>query len=163
MGSSAKGFRSIGIDYCEVDEANVAIKPASMSDKGVDQLHGFNPFEISSATTAATTADIWYTMDGDKAIVSGDHDGSWIMISNADFAGGANAFAATVKGKGVIEVRLDSQNGKAIGTLQFDTGDSYDTLSCKLGKMVSGTHDLYLVLGGEFSFDEWQFACLLGE
>ena len=29
--------------------------------------------------------------------------------------------------------------------------------------MISGKHDLYLVLGGEFNFDEWQFACLLGE
>ena len=163
MGSSAQGFRSIGIDYCEVDEENVAIKPASMSDKGVEQLNGFNPFEVCSATTAATTADIWYTMDGDKAIVSGNHDGSWIMISDADFAGGATSFAATVKGKGVIEIRLDSQDGKTVGKLSFDTGDSYDTVVCELEKMISGKHDLYLVLGGEFNFDEWQFACLLGE
>ena len=163
MGSSAQGFRSIGIDYCEVDETNVAIKPASMSDNGVEQLNGFNPFEVCSATTAATTADIWYTMDGDKAIVSGDHDGSWIMISDADFAGGANSFAAAVKGKGVIEIRLDSQDGKTVGKLGFDTGDSYDTIVCELEKMISGKHDLYLVLGGEFNFDEWQFACLLGE
>ena len=83
------------------------------------------------------------------------------MISDADFAGGANAFAATVKGKGVIEVRLDSKDGKPVGVFQFNTGDSYDTVSCELSKMVSGTHDLYLVLGGEFCFDEWQFACLL--
>ena len=59
----------------------------------------------------------------------------------------------------MVEVRLDSPNGRAIGSVQFDNAD-FEAVGARLDETVSGVHDLYLVFGGDFKFDTWQFAYL---
>ena len=75
-------------------------------------------------------------------------------MKGADFAKGSSAFAAAVKGSGSVEIRLDSFNNKAVGSISFDCSDwkaIYDNIKIK------GVHDVYFVMSGEFDFDEWQF------
>lgn len=162
MGSRASGFRSIGIDECEVDEATATISVAFMTDKGTSQIKNLDVFEVNQAETAVTTAGVkYYSDDEGRIFVTDISDGDWTAISSADFKNGANAFAATVRGKGIIEIRLDSADGKKVGEVQFKTESGvFETITCNLDKTVSGVHDLYFVFGGNFIFDEWQFAYL---
>ncbi len=155
----AGGYRSINIDYIDVDEANVKINYAKMTDAGVEQLKNFDPFVINEAESSRTNAGLTYFNTEGRNIVTNISDGDWTELVNVDFADGANAFAATVRGKGMIEVRLDSVDGKAVGNIQFATDGEWKTVRCQLDKTVSGVHDLYFVFGGgSFVFDNWQFA-----
>lgn len=164
MASSAGGFRSIGVDICEVDEDNVTYTPASMTDSGCEQIKNLDAFAVNRAETTVTTAGVKFYEDDGRIYVTSISDGDWIAVSKADFAQGANAFAATVRGKGIIEIRLDKPDGKAVGSLQFQTeSGEYSTVVCDLNKTVSGVHDVYFVFGGSFVFDEWQFAYLTEE
>lgn len=157
MGKSG-GYRSIGINEIEVDEENVVISSGTMTTEGVAQIKNPSAFEVTEAETSAVSAGIQYYCDGDRTFVTSISDGDWVALRGVDFAGGANAFAATVRGKGIIEVRLDSPDGKAVGTLQFNTDGEFVAVSCELTRNVSGIHDLYFVFGGGFVFDNWQFA-----
>ncbi len=158
IGSSASGYRSIGVDVIEVDEDTVTITPATMTRDGVEQLKDLDAFSVNQAETAVTTAGIKYHTSEDRTYITSISDGDWSAVSSVDFGNGANSFAATVRGKGIIEIRLDSVDGTVVGNVQFNTGSDFQTIVCTLDKMVSGTHDLYFVFGGSFVFDEWQFA-----
>lgn len=158
--SSADGFRSIGIDFCEVDEKNVVIKSASMTDKGVPQIKKLDALALQEAETVHVAAGVtyYYNQDIESVIVTNIGNGDWLGLTDVDFAGGANTFAARVRGKGIIEIRLDDVESEAVGSIQFDTGEEFAVISGDLPKNISGTHDLYLVFGGSFVFDKWQFA-----
>ncbi|MCD7770669.1 MAG: family 43 glycosylhydrolase [Oscillospiraceae bacterium] len=163
MGSSASGYRSIGVDVIEVDEDTVTISPATMTREGVEQIKDLDAFSVNQAETAVTTAGITYFTSEDRTFITSISDGDWSAVSSVDFGNGANAFAATVRGKGIIEIRLDSADGTVVGNIQFNTGSDFETIVCTLDKTVSGTHDLYFVFGGSFVFDEWQFAYIENE
>ncbi len=153
------GYRSINVDEIEVDEANVVIKPGTMTRTGVSQIKNPSALDVTEAETSAVSAGIKYYTDDDRTFVTSIDDGDWIALRGVDFADGVNSFAATVRGKGTIEVRLDSPDGKAVGQIQFSTNGEFSAISCELTKNVSGIHDLYFVLGGgSFVFDNWQFA-----
>lgn len=161
----ADGFRSIGIDICEVDEKNVVLNYVSMTDGGVPQLKKLDALSLQEAETAHVAAGVTYYNNEDigSIIVTGIGNGDWIGLTDVDFAGGANTFAAQVRGKGIIEIRLDDVESEAVGSIQFDTGSDFAIISGELLKTISGTHDLYFVFGGSFVFDKWQFAYLTGE
>lgn len=155
--SGADGYRSVGVDEIEVNEKTLEFKFKRMSDKGAAQIKNYNPFAVSQAETCNVAAGIDYKKSAGRFVVTTTKN-SWSVISDADFKDGANQFAASVKGKGIIELRIDKADGEKIGQLQFDTGSDFKTVVCELTKEVSGTHDLYFVFGGKFEFDEWQFA-----
>lgn len=164
MGSTvAEGYRSIGINLCDVDEETVTFAPATMNDEGVEQLENFDVFAVTPAETAVTTAGVQYYSSDERTYITSIDDGDWVEISQADFGDGVNSFAATVRGEGIIEIRLDSVDGNPVGNVQFSTDGEYATYVCDLDKTVSGVHDLYLVFGGSFVFDEWQFAYIVEE
>ena len=155
---NADGFRSIGIDECEVDEANAVISPSKMSDEGVKQIKNLSATDITEAETVHTAAGVKYYADGGDIFVSGISSGDWLGLTDVDFGHGVNTFAAVVKGDGIIEIRLDSLDSKPVGNIQFDTNGEVKTVSGTLDKSVSGVHDLYFVFGDSFIFDKWQFA-----
>ena len=162
----ADGFRSLGIDICEVDEKNVVLKSSKMTDKGVDQIKNLDAFALNEAETMHTAAGLQYYHSADEKItfVSGISDGDWLGLTDVDFGGGANSFAAKVRGKGIIEVRLDDINSAPVASLQFDTGtEEFKVVSGDIAKAVSGVHDVFFVFGGSFIFDQWQFAYLSEE
>ncbi len=155
--SGADGYRSVGVDELEVDEKNSTYAAARMTDSGASQIKSFDPYKVSEAETSNVSAGIDYSVTGDYIAAIAD-DGSWIGICGADFKDGASAFAATVKGNGVIEIRLDSEDGEKVGELQFDSPDNFSSVYCELDSVVTGEHDLYLIAGGSFEIDCWQFA-----
>lgn len=160
----ADGFRSIGIDYCDVDEKSVKLNSAVMSDKGVDQIKKLDALTLQEGETMHTAAGVtYYRGDDGVAFVSSISNGDWLGLTDVDFGSGANTFAARVRGSGVIEVRLDDINSKSVGEVQFKTGEDFAVISADLSKDISGTHDVYFVFGGGFVFDQWQFAYLNAE
>ncbi len=157
---TADGYRSIGIDEIAVDEENVVIKKGRMTDKGVEKVANVNAFAVQKAETHHSAAGIGYEKITSRGFVVSDiSEGDYVLVKNVSFANGADSFAAVVSGKGIIEVRLDSANSEVVGNVQFDT-DNFEAIGTGLAKTIDGTHDLYLVFGGEFKFDTWQFAYL---
>lgn len=153
----ADGYRSVGVDEIDVDEKTHTFKFKRMSDKGAEQIKNYNVFKVSQAETCNTCMGISYKKNKNR-FVAVTSKGGWSAIRSADFGSGVKQFAAAVKGKGVIEIRVDRLEGEKIGEIQFDTGSDFKTVYCNLEKTVSGTKDLYFVFGGAFEFDEWQFA-----
>ncbi len=160
--ASADGFRSIGIDLCEVDEENVVLSPSKMTDAGVEQIKKLDALALQEGETMHTAAGLTYYRDteNDVAFVSNISAGDWIGLTDVDFGSGANAFAARVRGNGMIEVRLDKVDSEPVASIQFKTeGDGFEVIGCDTLKDISGTHDLFFVFGGNgFVFDQWQFA-----
>lgn len=93
-------------------------------------------------------------------------NGDWIRVKNVDFGSGAASFDARVASNtsgGNIELRLDSQTGKLIGTCAVSgTGgwQSWTTKSCSVSG-ATGVHDLYLKFTGGsgtlFNINYWKF------
>jgi beta-glucosidase len=82
-------------------------------------------------------------------------DGSWVKFADARLGKKSTTFTAQVakasSGAGTIEIRLDSPTGPLAGTATVDsTGDvyTYQTTSASVTG-VTGTRDVYLVLGGD--------------
>lgn len=151
-GEDNRGYRSIGVDEIEVDEANAVIKVAKMTDTGCTQLKPLDPYAVNSANTSVYVAGVKYD-DNFKSVVT---DGSVIALAGVDFKNCAEQFAVKVCGKGAVEVRLDSVDAKSVALAQFDVETSTAVVTSVEG--ACGTHDVYLVCGGDFTFDSWQFA-----
>lgn len=81
-----------------------------------------DPYAKNSSAGMFMSADIGYT-DGNDPAAKSKADGAWIYVRGADFGYGASAFTADVKGKGRIEVRLDSISGEAVSFIEFDNAD----------------------------------------
>lgn len=150
---------------------------------GVEQLGHLDPYRRVEAETIAWTSRIKRDTDRPFDWAPGVHtasgpgkgmhvadivDRTYIKVAGVDFgAQGARRFAASVAsaGKdGQIELRLDSEHGKLIGTLAVpDTGgwESWRIIETAVNG-ATGVHDLFLVFKGKwrepvFNFDHWQF------
>lgn len=153
----ASGYRSICVNEMTVDTKKAEFPQVTMTNKGADQIKNVDPFVTNQGEMANVTAGIEYKKTG-GIMTAIANDGSWNAIVGVDFADGANIFAAKVKGKGIIEIRLDSKNGEAVGAIQFDSADEFATVYTNLSEAITGVHDLYFVFGGEeVVLDEWQF------
>lgn len=147
-----KGFRSICAAVADVDEKNVKISRCNANINSVEQIGYFDPYNVCPAETSYFS-DCGYS-SYDNGICAKCSGNNVIALKGVDFAKGSSAFAAAVKGSGSIEIRLDSFNNKAVGSISFDCSDwkaIYDNIKIK------GVHDVYFVMSGEFDFDEWQF------
>lgn len=98
------------------------------------------------------------------------HNGDWLRLDNVDLgAMGARHFtvrAASGLRGGRIELRVDSLNGRSLGSIEIDgTGgwEQWRTFTAWLPRIATGVHDLYLVFHGRkgpelFNLDWWQLA-----
>ena len=116
------GYRSIMVDYLPMNAADGEIPITAATRQGVTQIKLLDPYAENSGAVMFTSADIGYT-DGNDPAAKSKANGSWIYVRGADFGYGASAFTADVKGKGRIEVRLDSISGKAVSYIEFDNAD----------------------------------------
>lgn len=152
------GYRSVGVNTIEIDEETATITYGEMSDTGVSQTKYVKAWEVTRAQCCRISAGVTPVLESDNACLRVDKAGSYVGLNGVNFGEGMNIFAATVNGKGIIEVRLDSPTGDTVGSLQFDTDSSLQTVYCELDAPIDGKHSMYLVFGGEFTFDSWQFA-----
>ncbi|ACI19652.1 glycoside hydrolase family 43 protein [Dictyoglomus thermophilum] len=163
----AKGYRSPHINEVQIE--NGVIKEVFADYKGVPQVKNFDPYRIVEAETYAWCAGIsTKKANASNNICLTDIDnGDWIALSKVDFGNNPpkkfKAAIANIKGKGYIEIRIDSIDGKKIGTLEIKpqgNNSSWIEIETSVDE-VKGVHDLYFIFRGEgeslFDFDYWQF------
>jgi len=161
------GFkRSVCIEPIEFN-ADGSIPLINPTKEGVkESASNLNPFARVEAETIAWEEGIETAKDEKVGVYVTDiSNGDYIKVRSVDFGKGAKTFLAslaTSSSKGNIEVRVDSKDGRLLGTLDVkETGENHNwkTQSCKLNK-VKGVHDVYLIFkGGDgnlFNFDWWQ-------
>ncbi len=135
---------------------------------GVRAIATFNPFNQVTARTYAYIDGIDKEEREDGAVVfTKISDGNYVRMANVNFSSGAEEFTACVAAEagGSIELRLDSVDGKLIGTLDVPSDGSdeliFNTLSTSV-KGATGVHDLYIIFTGSsprdlMQLEWWQF------
>lgn len=156
LAGGTAGFRSIMVDYLPMNAADGEIPITAASRHGVSQIKLLDPYAVNSGAVMFTSADIGYT-DGNDPAAKSKADGAWIYVKGADFGYGASAFTAD-KGKGRIEVRLDSISGEAVSFIEFDNADYAKVRSAKFSQFDGRNHNIYLVFSGaDIELRSWQF------
>lgn len=157
LAGGTSGFRSIMVDYLPMNAADGEIPITAATRHGVSQIKLLDPYAENSGAVMFTSADIGYT-DGNDPAAKSKADGAWIYVKGADFGYGASAFTADVKGKGRIEVRLDSISGKAVSFIEFDNADYAKVRSAEFSQFDGRNHNIYLVFSGaDIELRSWQF------
>lgn len=154
--------------------------PYWLNQKPLEQLEWLDPYKRVEAETMAwgrglKTAKMGIANTGvvnDMPTSTGRRnmyvfdidDGEYIRLRGVDFGKGARRFSINAAGTGSVEItlRLDNQDGPAIGTLQIagtGSADNYQSFTTKV-KKAKGIHDLYICFGktqGDVHLDYWQF------
>ena len=139
-------------------------------DAGVAQVGTFNPYmQVDAATIGYENAVQTKPRSGGNqgVYVTATENGAYIKIKGVDFGSkGATNFLASVAAVTdgtTLTMRLDSETGKAVGTLKVKpTGDltKWETQSGKITG-ARGVHDLYLTFFGNgtplMNVDWWKF------
>lgn len=133
-------------------------------------LSTVNPYIKTEAETIAWSEGVKsYQNEQVGVFITAKYDSAYTMVKNIDFRGaGATKFIARVGSTHndvVMEIRLDSIEGKLIGTVKVPrTGgnDRWSLVETNIEK-VAGVHDLYFVFLGNAKtdilfFDYWHFA-----
>ena len=153
------GYRSVCVNEIPVDEETVTITPMGGTARGVTvPLKAVDPFSPRSAACRAGSAGLSWNAPGYALNMQ---SGAWFRVAGADFGGegGEGAFYAEVKGKGTLEVRLDSVTGETVAAVAFDSPGEFVTVTAPAKLPVDGVHDLYFVMEGRYIwFAAWQFA-----
>jgi arabinoxylan arabinofuranohydrolase len=156
------GFRNVGIDEVQVDEKDVNIYMGKATFKGTSQLNTLNPFVLQQAeTTAGTSGQVQFEAVGNPGnmVAKGKVDKQCLMVRGGDFSKQIPVkFEARVKGKGRIDVYVNSLKGPALVSLICDVNE-WTTLSKKIERTIDkGVGNIYFVFNGkDFLFDEWKF------
>jgi arabinoxylan arabinofuranohydrolase len=160
-----------GYRITHIDEINVrndgTIDVAEGTRAGVRRVGSFNPYQPTSAATFGGMAGLDTVDYMDNGVsrmkVIDIHSGDWIALYGVNFGNtGAKKFTCRVTppptGKGVIQIRQDSLDGKPVGYVVIEAGESGD-ITVDLLRKVTGTHDLVFVFYGEgYEFEEWRFS-----
>ncbi len=148
--------------------ADGSIPLITPTSKGVvESAVNLDPYQRTEAETIAWSEGLKTAQDQQAGVyVTEISNGDYIKVRSVDFGKGAKTFLASVAAKasvGAIEIRIDSKDGKLLGTLSVKTtGDdlSWKTQSCKVNA-VKGVHDIFFVFkGGDgnlFNFNWWKF------
>lgn len=170
------GYRSPHINKVEYYD-NGLMKDIIGDRYGISQLKPLNPYQRVEAetiawqkgiTTEECSAPGGYVASINLNVTNID-DGDWLAVANADFgADGPSIFSANVAASvgGQIEIRIDSPEGRVIGTLDIEStgGDQeWKLLQCDV-ENVTGVHNIFFMFKGTneaktnlFKFDYWQF------
>jgi beta-xylosidase len=154
--------------------------PYWLDQQPMKQLHWLNPYQrveaetmnwgfgLKSAKMGIENTGVVKDMPestGKKNMYIFDlNDGEYIRLRGVDFAQGAKSFAITAAatGSASITLRLDSQDGPAVGKVAVkSTGsvEKYQSFTAKV-QGATGVHDLYICFDnaqGDVRLDWWQF------
>lgn len=170
--NGAKGFQIVGCFTAENDT------PVTME---VDSITLNGKYNIAVAAELTNTRE-W--ADGLRNIWNGFADGDAVYTDDyavlkyvkaddaielfaAENAANTNnsplvekpiSFAASVKGKGSIDVHLDAPTGDLLTSIAFDSPSSFTTVYSDPISNIGGTHDLYFVYSDQgVSMQSWLF------
>lgn len=159
--------RSVAVEEFAYN-ADGSIPTIKATSQGPSPLRNLDPYVRQEGETMAFSSGVRTTGNEQTGVyVTSISNGDYIKLRSVGFGtDGAKSFAASVASSGAggsIELHLDSQTGKLIGTLAV-TGTGGATTWKNLSTTVSGatgTHDLFLVFKGGsgdlFNLDWWQF------
>jgi arabinoxylan arabinofuranohydrolase len=128
-----------------------------------------NPYVKTEGKTIALSKGLKTETCGEGGMnVTNINNGEYIKVKGVDFGEGATSLdvrVASAGSGGSIEVRLDSQTGKLVGTCAVaGTGgaQTWATKTCAISD-ASGVHDLFFVFSGSgtvslFNFNWWKFS-----
>ena len=159
--------RSICVEKMTYNPDGTIAKLPFWSKTGPTQIELLNPYAQTEAETIAWAWDVKTETCSEGGMdVTAIENGDYLKVKGADFGGGATSLdvrVASAGSGGNIEVRLDSQTGKLVGTCAVaGTGgaQSWTTKSCPISG-ASGEHDLFFVFtggsGSLFNFNWWKF------
>jgi arabinoxylan arabinofuranohydrolase len=159
--------RSICVEKLAYSTDGTIPKLPFWSTSGPDQIGTLNPYVQTEAETIAWSKGLKTEVCSEGGMdVTSIGSGDFIKVKGVDFGSSATSFDARVAsagGGGNIEIRLDSQTGKLVGTCAISgTGgaQTWTTKSCAISG-ANGVHDLYFVFtggsGSLFNFNWWKF------
>jgi arabinoxylan arabinofuranohydrolase len=137
------------------------------SKTGPDQIESLDPYVQTEAETIAWAWDVkTETCQEGGMDVTAIESGDYIKVKGVDFGSGAASLdvrVASAGSGGTIEVRLDGQTGKLVGSCAVSGtggGQTWATKTCPIDG-ASGVHDLFFVFtggsGSLFNFNWWKF------
>ncbi|WP_366296044.1 glycoside hydrolase family 43 protein [Paenibacillus sp. AN1007] len=156
-----EGYRSTHLNRVEYEETSGRMKEIHADYAGVDQLKSFYPYQTVSgaamgwsagvSTRQLSPAEHGQSSEQDE-VVSLMRDGSWIALSSVDFGEqGAASFTSLLcsqGGAGILELRLDREDGELIGTVHIPAAaegrEWMEGWTSITG--AERVHDLYLML-----------------
>ena len=151
------GFRSMMVDYLPMNTETGDIPITAASRMGVTQIKLLDPYKENSVAVMFTSAGIEYT-SGTNPAVKSTESGSWIYVRGADFGCGASEFAAEVKGKGRIEIRLDDISSEALAFIEFDCNKYTRVQSADFTKFNGRNHNIYFIFSdADIELASWHF------
>jgi arabinoxylan arabinofuranohydrolase len=147
--------------------ADGSIPKLTMSKDGPAAVAALDPYDTVQAETICFEKGIKTEACSEGGMqVSRIENGDYIKVKNVDFSEGAKSFNARVASAtsgGKIELHLDSENGKLIGSCDVKGTGGWDKWETVTGDVTdaSGKKDLYLkFIGGNgqlFNFNWWIF------
>lgn len=149
------GFRCMCVDYLPYSDTDFPVTKATR--EGVKQIQPLDPYKPHSGTEIFTCADTWYEqIDNGKMAVKSLKTGSWVFIKGVNFSDGAEGIILDVKGKGGIEIRLDSKESSPIATAEINTDEYTELYATTIGK-ITRIHDVYFVFTSDnICLAKWQ-------
>ena len=170
--NSAKGFQIVGC-FTAANDTPVTMEVDSITLNGK-----YNIAVAAELTNTREWADglrnIWNGFSDGDAVYTDDYavlkyvkadDAIELFVAenaantnNAPLVEKPISFAASVKGKGSIDVHLDAPTGDLLTSIAFDSPSSFTTVYSDPISNIGGTHDLYFVYSDQgVSMQSWLF------
>ena len=162
--------RSVSVAPMYYKEDGTILESPYFKDTYIKPAGTFNPYRRVEAETMAWSKGVKTESNAKTGVyVSDVHNGDYVMVAKADFGNkkpkkfGASV-ASALRG-GTIEVRMDSEDGELIASLQVPgTGgwEEWRYIKTPVSADVTGVHDIYFVFKGRkgpklFNMDYWKF------
>jgi len=166
-GARNKEMRSVSVDKFTYNADGTIPKLAFWSETGPAQVGTFDPYAQTEAETMAWGWDVRTETCSEGGVdVTTIENGDYIKVKGVDFGVGATSLelrVASTSSNSKIEVRLDTQTGKLVGTCAIaSTGgtQTWATQTCAISG-ASAVHDLFFVFtggsGSLLNFNWWKF------
>jgi arabinoxylan arabinofuranohydrolase len=166
-GARNKEMRSVSVEKFTYNADGTIPKLPFWSETGPAQVGTLDPYAKTEAETSAWAWDVRTETCSEGGIdVTAIENGDYIKVKGADFGAGATSLdlrVATTSSNSKIEVRLDTQTGKLVGTCALpSTGgtQTWATQTCVISG-ASAVHDLFFVFtggsGSLLNFNWWKF------
>ncbi len=166
-GARNKEMRSVSVEKLTYKADGTIPKLPFWSETGPEQVGTLDPYTKTEAETIAWAWDVRTETCSEGGIdVTSIENGDYIKVKGVDFGDGAASLevrVASTASNSKIEVRLDSQTGKLVGTCAItSTGgaQTWATQSCAISG-ASAVHDLFFVFtggsGSLLNFNWWKF------
>jgi len=167
-GARSKEMRSVSVEKFSYNADGTIPKLPFWSETGPAQVGTLNPYVQTEAETIAWAWDVRTETCSEGGMdVTAIENGDYIKVKGVDFGAGATSLDVRVASAGTggsIEVRLESQTGKLVGTCAVTTtgaAQTWATKTCAISG-ASGVHDLFFVFtggtGSLFNFNWWKFS-----